>query len=367
MLLLLAAFPQMSLSDESRFAAILLRRFRWRGLSRSGGPAIIADRPRAQRSRFCVAIDRRAMAETARSSAGSLLYDPQGQGLWLSGAAGRRAGRAASGRAGYNAYVNMQARGIPMGFGFWDQTAGFDISQTLIPYSSLSTYGRAFWVGLTNTALVAAISIALATPLGFAIGVARLSPNWILAKIALVYVEIMRNTPLLLQLAVLVQRGTEGAARAPPVAHGRSAWSSSTIAASMRRAREFARRRAAGSRSPSLAGIVGALAYRLRARRRQALTGRAGARRRWSPRCLCLGLPAVAYFAAGRPVEFRPGAPFRLQPARRRADPARTRRADFRPCRPTPPGSSPRSCAPACWRSRAARAKRRARSACAAA
>ena len=54
--------------------------------------------------------------------------------------------------------------------------------------------------GLCNTALVAALGIALATPLGFAIGVARLSPNWILAKIAMIYVEIMRNTPLLLQL-----------------------------------------------------------------------------------------------------------------------------------------------------------------------
>ena len=99
-----------------------------------------------------------------------------------------------------NAVVNMEARGIPMGFGFWDETAGFAINQSLIDYSALSTYGRAFWVGLCNTLLVSAISIALATPLGFAVGVARLSHNWILAKIALLYVEVMRNTPLLLQL-----------------------------------------------------------------------------------------------------------------------------------------------------------------------
>ncbi len=67
-----------------------------------------------------------------------------------------------------NAVANMQARGIPMGFGFWNETAGFDINQTLIAYSALSTYGRAFWVGLLNTLLVGAIGIALATPLGFA-------------------------------------------------------------------------------------------------------------------------------------------------------------------------------------------------------
>ncbi len=99
-----------------------------------------------------------------------------------------------------NVVANMAARGVPMGFGFWDQTAGFDINQSLIPYSALSTYGRAFWVGLLNTLTAAALSIALATPLGFLAGVARLSPNYLLSRLALVYVELMRNTPLLLQL-----------------------------------------------------------------------------------------------------------------------------------------------------------------------
>ena len=99
-----------------------------------------------------------------------------------------------------NAVANMTARGIPLGFGFWNQTAGFDINLSLINYSALSTYGQAFWVGLLNTLMVAAISIALATPLGFLVGIARLSPNWILSRVALVYVEILRNTPLLLQL-----------------------------------------------------------------------------------------------------------------------------------------------------------------------
>ena len=79
--------------------------------------------------------------------------------------------------------------------------AGFDISQTLIAYStSTSTFGRAFWVGLLNTLLVAGIGIVLATVLGFTIGIARLSRNWLVARLAGFYVELIRNIPLLLQL-----------------------------------------------------------------------------------------------------------------------------------------------------------------------
>src|ERR1700753_3364284 len=84
-----------------------------------------------------------------------------------------------------NAAVNMRARGVPMGFGFWDEVAGFDINLHLISYSNLSTYGRAFWVGLLNTLLIAIICIPLATLIGFAVGVARLSPNWLLSRLAL--------------------------------------------------------------------------------------------------------------------------------------------------------------------------------------
>ena len=105
--------------------------------------------------------------------------------------------------AARNAYLNMLARGIPLGFGFWNEVAGFDINIHLIPYSPLSTYGRAFWVGLLNTLLVAAICIPLATLAGFTLGVARLSPNWLLARSALAYTTVIRNTPLLLQLLFL--------------------------------------------------------------------------------------------------------------------------------------------------------------------
>ena len=103
--------------------------------------------------------------------------------------------------AATNAVENLARARIASGFGFWDQTAGFDISQTLIPYSpQISTYGRAFWVGLLNTLLVATLGIFFATILGFIIGIARLSKNWLLARVAAGYVELIRNLPLLLQL-----------------------------------------------------------------------------------------------------------------------------------------------------------------------
>src|SRR5262245_32394171 len=103
--------------------------------------------------------------------------------------------------AARNAIDNLARAQIASGFGFWNQTAGFDISQTLIEYSSrASTYGRAFWVGLLNTLLVAALGVVFATILGFIVGISRLSKNWLLARVATGYVELIRNVPLLLQL-----------------------------------------------------------------------------------------------------------------------------------------------------------------------
>jgi general L-amino acid transport system permease protein len=100
-----------------------------------------------------------------------------------------------------NAIVNLQRAHIASGFGFWDNTAGFDISQALIEFnSSTSTYGRAFWVGLLNTLLVASLGIVIATILGFIVGIGRLSSNWLVARTCSGYVETIRNVPLLLQL-----------------------------------------------------------------------------------------------------------------------------------------------------------------------
>src|SRR5476651_1983270 len=103
--------------------------------------------------------------------------------------------------AARNAITNLERAHIASGFGFWNNTAGFDISQTLIQFDSqTSSYGRAFWVGLLNTLLVAGIGIVFATVLGFVIGISRLSKNWLLSKTAGGYVETIRNIPLLLQL-----------------------------------------------------------------------------------------------------------------------------------------------------------------------
>jgi general L-amino acid transport system permease protein len=96
---------------------------------------------------------------------------------------------------------NLARSHVASGFGFWNVTAGFDISQTLIDYSpQSSSYGRAFWVGLLNTLVVAAAGIVLATIVGFAIGIARLSRNFLVERLATCYVELIRNIPLLLQL-----------------------------------------------------------------------------------------------------------------------------------------------------------------------
>jgi general L-amino acid transport system permease protein len=100
----------------------------------------------------------------------------------------------------HNTGVNLAKRGIASGFGFMSGIAGFDISFKLIDYSLTSTYGRALLVGLLNTLLVSAVGVVLATILGFLVGIGRLSHNWLIAKLAAVYVDVIRNIPLLAQL-----------------------------------------------------------------------------------------------------------------------------------------------------------------------
>ena len=99
-----------------------------------------------------------------------------------------------------NAQENMDTRGIQFGFGFLSQEASFDIQFSLIDYDGSHTYARAYLVGLLNTLLVAFIGIILATLLGAVIGVARLSPNYLIRKTASFYIEFFRNIPLLLQI-----------------------------------------------------------------------------------------------------------------------------------------------------------------------
>jgi general L-amino acid transport system permease protein len=99
-----------------------------------------------------------------------------------------------------NTLTNMESRGISTGFGFLEQPAGFGIIMSLIPYNETMSYGRTFVVGLLNTVLVSALGIVFATILGFVVGIARLSRNWLVAKLAAAYIEIFRNIPLLLQV-----------------------------------------------------------------------------------------------------------------------------------------------------------------------
>ncbi|MBB3140431.1 amino acid ABC transporter permease [Halomonas organivorans] len=99
-----------------------------------------------------------------------------------------------------NTLANLEARGITTGLGFLQERAGFSIPQSLIAYSGDSTYGRTFVVGLLNTLLVSGLGIVAATVIGFAVGISRLSSNWLLARLAAAYVEIFRNIPLLVQI-----------------------------------------------------------------------------------------------------------------------------------------------------------------------
>jgi general L-amino acid transport system permease protein len=99
-----------------------------------------------------------------------------------------------------NVRSNLASQRIAAGFGFLTNNAGFDVNQTLIPYSGSDSYARVFVVGLLNTLLVAVIGIFFATVIGFLVALGRLSPNWLLARISGGYVELLRNIPLLFQI-----------------------------------------------------------------------------------------------------------------------------------------------------------------------
>ncbi|MCI1033710.1 MULTISPECIES: amino acid ABC transporter permease [Raoultella] len=100
----------------------------------------------------------------------------------------------------HNTVINLANRGITSGFGFLERSAGFGIIQHLIDYTEGDTYARVFLVGLTNTLLVSALCIVFASILGFFVGLARLSDNWLLRRLSTIYIETFRNIPPLLQI-----------------------------------------------------------------------------------------------------------------------------------------------------------------------
>ncbi len=101
-----------------------------------------------------------------------------------------------------NTLANLQRLNKDLGFAFLSKSAGFDIIQTLIPYTSASGYGTALKVGFYNTIVISVLSIIAATIIGFIVGIMRLSKNWLVARIATVYIEFFRNIPLLLQIFI---------------------------------------------------------------------------------------------------------------------------------------------------------------------
>lgn len=99
-----------------------------------------------------------------------------------------------------NTQINLAARNLNFGFDFLNTNSGFDVQFSLIQYDGSSSYFRSYIVGLLNTLLVSFFGIIFATILGFIVGISRLSPNWIVNKLSLIYVELFRNLPLLLQI-----------------------------------------------------------------------------------------------------------------------------------------------------------------------
>jgi general L-amino acid transport system permease protein len=200
-----------------------------------------------------------------------------------------------------NAVDNLARAKIASGFGFWDNTAGFDISQTLIAYTTTSTYGRAFWVGLINTLLVAGIGIVLATILGFIVGIARLSKNWLVSRVAGCYVEIIRNLPLLLQLLFwynAVLKALPGIRESIAIPGGgflnnRGLFLPQPVFEPAARFALIA----------LLAGVLAAIGYRIWAKRRQSQTGQQSPVL-WVTLGLVIGLPLAVLALSGFPVQF---------------------------------------------------------------
>ena len=198
-----------------------------------------------------------------------------------------------------NTLDNMTARGVSTGFGFMSEPAGFDILQTLIPFDSTYSFGRSFLVGILNTLLVTALGIVFATLLGFIIGIARLSNNWLISKIANVYIETFRNIPLLIQIIFWYSLIVGSL---PAVRDSFSLFDSF-----------FLNQRGINIPSPIyesgfiytaialIVGIIGSFILRIWAKRRQAATGKQFPIF-FSILGLIILLPLIVYFITGSPI-----------------------------------------------------------------
>jgi general L-amino acid transport system permease protein len=198
-----------------------------------------------------------------------------------------------------NAKTNLDALRITSGFGFLDNTAGFGISQSLIAYNEADSYGRVFLVGLVNTLLVAALGIVLATIIGFIVGIARLSPNWLLARLAGGYVELIRNLPLLFQILFwyLAVLGTLPGPRQSISIFGEVFLNNRGVIVPAPVIGEGAGAVVAAF----ILGVIATTVLRFWARRRQDRTGRRFPLF-WTGVLLVIGLPLVVLVATGFPI-----------------------------------------------------------------
>jgi general L-amino acid transport system permease protein len=200
-----------------------------------------------------------------------------------------------------NARANMQAQQISGGFAFLANTAGFGVNQSLIAYNEADTYGRVFVVGLLNTLLVAGIGIVLATIIGFLFGIARLSPNWLLARLAGGYVELIRNLPLLFQILFwyLAVLGT-----LPGPRQSISLWGEIYLSnRGLILPAPVAGRGAGYVMIAFVLGVLAAIAVHAWARRGQMRSGRAFPVF-WSSFALITLLPLAVFCATGFPIAF---------------------------------------------------------------
>jgi general L-amino acid transport system permease protein len=198
----------------------------------------------------------------------------------------------------------MQSRDLYPSLDFLGQRAGFEISETSVEYGPSSTYADAFTVGLLNTLLVSVVAIVLASIAGIAIGIARLSRNWLVNRLALGYVELFRNTPLLVQLFVIYF----AVLQLPPV---REAIALPGGVFLTQRGVYLPRPQVAAGVEPWLLAIAVALAAASSlwaVGRRRAAAGWSGGRAGVLGLALLLGVPAAAWWvtgpAAGPPITF---------------------------------------------------------------
>ena len=200
-----------------------------------------------------------------------------------------------------NARENLRAAKIATGFGFFENTAGFGINQTLIPYSEGDTYGRVFLVGLLNTLLVAVLGIFFATIIGFLVGIARLSKNWLLQRLAGGYVELIRNIPLLFQILFwyLAVLGALPGPRQSLSIFGQFFLNNRGIIVP----RPLFADGSGFVVAAFIAAVLASIIIRAWSRRRQMATGQqfpVG----WTALGLIIGLPLIAMVATGFPITF---------------------------------------------------------------